>query len=96
VTHYSASKGGVIAFTKALAREVARENVLVNAIAPGPIATELNAPYMDEWRDRIHQLPIDRMGESDEVAPTAVFLASDDATYYVGQTLGPNGGDVML
>jgi 3-oxoacyl-[acyl-carrier protein] reductase len=96
VTHYSASKGGVIAFTKALAREVARDNVLVNAIAPGPIATELNAPYMEEWRDRIHQLPIDRMGEPDEVAPTAVFLASDDATYYVGQTLGPNGGDVML
>lgn len=96
VTHYSASKGGVIAFTKALAREVARDNVLVNAIAPGPIATELNAPYMEEWRDRIHQLPIDRMGEADEVAPTAVFLASDDATYYVGQTLGPNGGDVML
>jgi 3-oxoacyl-[acyl-carrier protein] reductase len=96
VAHYSASKGGVIAFTKALAREVAKDNVLVNAIAPGPIATELNAPYMEEWKDRIHQLPIDRMGEADEVAPTAVFLASDDASYYVGQTLGPNGGDVML
>jgi 3-oxoacyl-[acyl-carrier protein] reductase len=96
LTHYSASKGGVIAFTKALAREVVRDNVLVNAIAPGPIATELNAPYMEDWSQRIDQVPSGRMGRPDEVAPTAVFLASEDATYYVGQTLGPNGGDVML
>jgi 3-oxoacyl-[acyl-carrier protein] reductase len=96
ITHYSASKGGVIAFTKALAREVVKDNVLVNAIAPGPIATDLNAPYMDDWSQKIDQVPIGRMGRPDEVAPTAVFLASEDATYYVGQTLGPNGGDVML
>jgi 3-oxoacyl-[acyl-carrier protein] reductase len=97
VAHYSASKGGVIAFTKALAREVATRNVLVNAIAPGPILTDLLASETEEWKAaKLADLPIGRFGEVREVAPTAVFLASDDATYYVGQTLGPNGGDVML
>jgi 3-oxoacyl-[acyl-carrier protein] reductase len=97
VAHYSASKGGVIAFTKALAREVATRNVLVNAIAPGPILTDLLASETEEWKAaKLAELPIGRFGEVHEVAPTAVLLASDDATYYVGQTLGPNGGDVML
>jgi 3-oxoacyl-[acyl-carrier protein] reductase len=51
----------------------------------------------DEWRDKkLAEMPIGRFGQAFEVAPTAVFLASDDSTYYVGQTLGPNGGDVML
>ena len=97
LTHYSASKGGVIAFTKALAREAAPRGVLVNAIAPGPIKTGIMPPG-DEAEDRAREaaLPIGRFGEVDEVAPTAVFLASDDASYYAGQTLGPNGGDVML
>ncbi len=97
VAHYSASKGGVIAFTKALAREVATRNILVNAIAPGPILTDLLASETEEWKTaKLAELPIGRFGEVREVVPTAVFLASDDATYYVGQTLGPNGGDVML
>lgn len=97
VAHYSASKGGVIAFTKALAREVATRNVLVNAIAPGPILTDLLASETEEWKAaKLAELPIGRFGEVREVVPTAVFLASEDATYYVGQTLGPNGGDVML
>jgi 3-oxoacyl-[acyl-carrier protein] reductase len=97
VAHYSASKGGVIAFTKALAREVATRNVLVNAIAPGPIVTDLLRSETEEWKAaKLAELPIGRFGEVSEVAPTAVFLASDDASYYVGQTLGPNGGDVML
>ena len=97
VAHYSASKGGVIAFTKALARELATRNVLVNAIAPGPILTDLLASETQAWKSaKLAELPIGRFGEVSEVAPTAVFLASDDATYYVGQTLGPNGGDVMM
>jgi 3-oxoacyl-[acyl-carrier protein] reductase len=97
VAHYSASKGGVIAFTKALAREVSTRNVLVNAIAPGPVLTDLLASETEEWKAaKLAELPIGRFGEVREVAPTAVFLASDDATYYVGQTLGPNGGDVMM
>ncbi len=97
VAHYCASKGGVIAFTKALAREVATRNVLVNGIAPGPILTDLLASETEEWKSaKLAELPIGRFGEVQEVAPTAVFLASDDASYYVGQILGPNGGDVML
>jgi len=94
---YIGSKGGVIAFTKALAREVATRNVLVNGIAPGPILTDLLASETEEWKAaKLAELPIGRFGEVREVVPTAVFLASDDASYYVGQILGPNGGDVML
>jgi 3-oxoacyl-[acyl-carrier protein] reductase len=97
LTHYSASKGGVISFTKALAREVAARGVLVNAIAPGPVSTGIMPPESEELEEaRKAALPIRRFGEVHEVAPTAVFLASDDSSYYVGQTLGPNGGDVML
>jgi 3-oxoacyl-[acyl-carrier protein] reductase len=97
MVHYSASKGGVLAFTKALAREVSAKGVRVNAIAPGPILTDMMKEETDEWRDKkLGELPIGRFGQAHEVAPTAVFLASDDSTYYVGQTLGPNGGDVML
>lgn len=97
VAHYSASKGGVIAFTKSLARELSTRNVLVNAIAPGPIITDLLKSETDEWKAaKLAELPIGRFGEVSEVVPTAIFLASDDASYYVGQTLGPNGGDVML
>ncbi len=97
VSHYSASKGAVIAFTKAVAREVAGRGVLVNAIAPGPIQTPLLDGESEQWRSaKLAELPIGRFGEVDEVVPTALLLASDDGSYYVGQTLGPNGGDVML
>lgn len=97
VVHYSASKGGVIAFTKALAREVAARGVLVNAIAPGPIQTPMLEGETEEWRrGKLAELPIGRFGTVDEVTPTAILLASADGDYYVGQTLGPNGGDVML
>lgn len=97
LAHYSASKGGVIAFTKALAREVAARGVLVNAVAPGPISTGIMPSESEEQEEALKAaLPIRRFGAVKEVAPTVVFLASDDASYYVGQTLGPNGGDVML
>jgi 3-oxoacyl-[acyl-carrier protein] reductase len=95
--HYSASKAGVIGFTKALAREVSSRGVLVNAIAPGPIETPLLENETEAWRSaKLAELPIGRFGRVDEVTPTAVLLASDEGSYYVGQTLGPNGGDVML
>jgi 3-oxoacyl-[acyl-carrier protein] reductase len=69
----------------------------VNAIAPGPIVTPLLESETEEWRTaKLAELPIRRFGEVREVTPTAVLLASDDGSYYVGQTLGPNGGDVML
>ncbi len=95
--HYSASKAGVIGMTKALAREVSVRGVLVNAIAPGPIETPLLESETEEWRSgKLAELPIGRFGRVEEVTPTAVLLASADGSYYVGQTLGPNGGDVML
>jgi 3-oxoacyl-[acyl-carrier protein] reductase len=97
MVHYSASKAGVIGLTKALAREVSSQGIQVNAIAPGPILTEMMAEETEEWAARkLAELPMGRFGEAHEVAPTAVFLASDDSSYYVGQTLCPNGGDVML
>ncbi|MDQ1749358.1 MAG: 3-oxoacyl-[acyl-carrier protein] reductase [Pseudonocardiales bacterium] len=97
MVHYSASKAGVIGFTKALAREVSTRGIRVNAIAPGPILTDMMAEETEEWAARkLAELPIGRFGQAHEVAPTAVFLASDDSSYYVGQTLCPNGGDVML
>jgi 3-oxoacyl-[acyl-carrier protein] reductase len=97
VAHYSASKAGVIGLTKALAREVSGRGVLVNAIAPGPIQTPLLDGETEEWRSaKLAELPIGRFGTVDEVTPTAVLLASSGGSYYVGQTLGPNGGDVML
>jgi 3-oxoacyl-[acyl-carrier protein] reductase len=94
--HYSASKGGVLAFTRALAREVARDGVLVNAIAPGPTETAMQDQTPPEWRAwKEGELPLGRFATIEEVAASAVFLASDAATNYVGQTLGPNSGDVM-
>src|SRR5947209_20617333 len=94
--HYAAAKAGIIGFTKSLAREVAARGVLVNCIAPGPIATGIvpETPG-NPGRDYISPLPIPRVGQVDEVAPTALFLASDASSYYCGQTLCPNGGDVM-
>lgn len=95
--HYSAAKAGIIGFTKSLAREVGTRGVLVNCIAPGPINTGIVPQTPGEpVVDYINPLPLKRVGEPDEVAPTAVFLASAASSYYTGQTLGPNGGDVML
>jgi 3-oxoacyl-[acyl-carrier protein] reductase len=97
VGHYAASKAGVIGLTKSLAREVSPRGVLINAIAPGPIETPLLDSETEEWRSaKLAELPIGRFGTVDEVTPTAVLLASAEGSYYVGQTLGPNGGDVML
>jgi len=95
LVHYSAAKGGVVAFTRALAREVSPE-VRVNAVAPGPVETALLDDITEEWRqDKQAGLPMDRLGQVDDIVPTVVFLASDDAAYYTGQTLSPDGGDAM-
>jgi len=99
LTHYSASKAGIIAFTKSLAQEVAQEGIRVNAIAPGPLQTDMTKPFMDNtnWvQNKKESVALGRLGTTDEVAPTVVFLASSDASIYVGQTLLPNGGGVML
>ncbi len=97
LTHYSAAKAGIIGLTKALAREVSARGVRVNAVAPGPINTPLVLGLSEAWRDaKRAQLPLGRFGEPEDIAETVAFLASPAARIYVGQTLGPNSGDVML
>lgn len=94
---YTAAKGGVIAFTRSLAREVAREGVLVNCVAPGPIETEMSIGISEESKkNKLRGVPLGRFGRPEEVAGAVVFLASSDSSYFTGQTLGPNGGDAML
>jgi 3-oxoacyl-[acyl-carrier protein] reductase len=97
LSHYSAAKAGVIALSKALALETAPANVLVNCIAPGPIATPLVEGISESWKTaKRAELPLGRFGTPAEVAPTALLLASDPGgNLFVGQTLGPNSGDVM-
>jgi len=97
LSHYSAAKAGVVGLTKALALETAADNVLVNSIAPGPIETPLVEGISEDWKTaKRAQLPLGRFGTTAEVAPTALLLASDPGgNLFVGQTLGPNSGDVM-
>jgi 3-oxoacyl-[acyl-carrier protein] reductase len=97
LVHYSAAKAGIIGLTKALAREVSSQGVRVNAVAPGPINTPLVRSLSPDWqRAKAGQLPLGRFGEPEEVASTVAFLCSPAASLFVGQTLGPNSGDVML
>lgn len=95
--HYAAAKAGIIGLTKSLAREVSARGVRVNAVAPGPIATDLVMALSEDWRrHKTAELPLGRFGQPEDVAETVAFLASPAAQIYVGQTLGPNSGDVML
>lgn len=97
LAHYCAAKAGVVGFTRALAYEGAPHNVMVNAIAPGPVDTELLRNHSREWLEmKKAQLPVGRFGHVSEIAPTALLLASSAGAFYAGQTLSPNGGDVML
>lgn len=97
LVHYSAAKAGIIGLTKALAREVSAQGVRVNAVAPGPINTPLVRRLSADWqRAKAAELPLGRFGEPEEVAATVAFLCSPAASLFVGQTLGPNSGDVML
>lgn len=97
LVHYSGAKAAIIGMTKALAREVSARGVRVNAVAPGPINTPLVMAISEDWRKaKKAELPLGRFGEPEEVASTVSFLASDEAALFVGQTLGPNSGDVML
>ena len=95
--HYSAAKSAIIGLTKSLAREVSALGVRVNAVAPGPINTPLVRAISEQWRKaKAAQLPLGRFGEPEEVAAAVAFLCSDEASLFVGQTIGPNSGDVML
>jgi 3-oxoacyl-[acyl-carrier protein] reductase len=96
LVHYSAAKAGVHGLTKALAREVARHGITVNAIAPGPVDTEILAGIDDETMAGIlAEIPLGRLGRVEEIAPTAVLLASDEGSYYTGSVLNVSGGHVM-
>lgn len=97
LAHYAAAKAGMIGMTKSLAREVSAQGVRVNAVAPGPINTPLVRNLSAEWqRAKAAELPLGRFGEPEEVANTVAFLCSPQSSLFVGQTLGPNSGDVML
>ncbi len=97
MAHYAAAKAGVIGFTRSLAYEVAKDGITVNAICPGPVDTALYRGIPEAWRrNKMAEMPIGRPGTVDEIAPTAVLLASDDGSFYIGATLNPNGGDVMI
>jgi 3-oxoacyl-[acyl-carrier protein] reductase len=97
LVHYSAAKAGIIGLTKALAREVSAQGIRVNAVAPGPINTPLVRSLSQDWqRAKAAELPLGRFGEPDEVADAVAFLCSPQSSLFVGQTLGPNSGDVML
>jgi 3-oxoacyl-[acyl-carrier protein] reductase len=96
ITTYCAAKGGILSFTRSLAFEAGPHGVLVNAIAPGPIETDLTAKRGPEWKARISaSLPLGRLGFPEEIAATAVLLAGPGGTYYCGACLSPNGGDIM-
>jgi 2-hydroxycyclohexanecarboxyl-CoA dehydrogenase len=97
---YSATKGGVIAFSKTLAREVARHGIRVNCVCPGPTDTALLA-QVGAYSQKLYEglaraIPMRRIGEPDEIAAVVAFLASDDARYVTGQTLSVDGGLTMI
>ncbi|MGR3496163.1 SDR family NAD(P)-dependent oxidoreductase [Citreimonas sp.] len=97
LAHYAGAKAAIIGMTKSLAREVSAKGVRVNAVAPGPVNTPLVAALSEDWKTaKKAELPLGRFGEPAEIGGVVSFLCSDDAALFVGQTLGPNSGDVML
>ncbi|MBI5669005.1 MAG: 3-oxoacyl-[acyl-carrier-protein] reductase [Chloroflexi bacterium] len=95
-TNYSASKAGIIGFTKALAREVASRNVTVNAVAPGFVLTDLTKDLPEELTKQLNQLiPLGRWGTVEDIARAVAFLVSEDAAYITGHVLNVDGGMAM-
>lgn len=95
-SNYSASKAGIIGFTKSLAKELGSRNILVNAVAPGFIETQMTAVLKDETKDDIAKsIPLRRMGNTKDVANVVKFLSSDDSSYITGQVINVDGGMLM-
>jgi NAD(P)-dependent dehydrogenase (short-subunit alcohol dehydrogenase family) len=94
---YSATKGAIVAFTRSLAMQLVEKRIRVNGVAPGPIWTPLIPATFEA--DKVatfgSDVPMGRAGEPAEVAPAYVFLASNDASYFTGQVLHPNGGEII-
>ena len=95
-TNYSASKAGIIGFTKSVAKELASRNIRANAVAPGFIETDMTAVLPDAVKENIHnQIPLKRMGTAKEVANLIYFLGSEESSYITGQVINIDGGMVM-
>lgn len=95
-TNYSASKAGIIGFTKSLAKEIASRNILVNAVAPGFIETNMTDVLKDDVKQEIAKnIPLKRMGTTQDVANVVKFLASDNSSYITGQVINVDGGMLM-
>ena len=93
---YCMAKAAIVGFTRALAREAAPRGVLVNAVAPGPITTDLTAARGPAWNAAMAAgLPVRRMGTPEDIAATILLLAGPGGAFYAGACLSPNGGDVM-
>lgn len=94
---YSSTKGAIVAFTRSLSQSLVEKGIRVNAVAPGPIWTPLiPSTFPPEKVESFgKQVPMQRAGQPEEVAPSYVFLASDDSSYFAGQVLHPNGGNVV-
>jgi 3-oxoacyl-[acyl-carrier protein] reductase len=94
---YSAAKAGLIGLTRSLAREFGPRGIRVNAVAPGPVATDMTEDLLasEEGRRRLRDLPLGRFGRPDEVADAVVFLLSDASSLFLGQTINPNSGGYM-
>jgi 3-oxoacyl-[acyl-carrier protein] reductase len=95
--NYAASKGGLLAMTKSMARELASRNILVNSITPGYIETEMTHGLSDEIKKGLmDQIPLGKLGKGSDIAQGALFLASEGSSYMTGQTLAINGGMSMI
>lgn len=95
-TNYSASKAGIIGFTKSLAKEVASRNIRVNAVAPGFIETNMTDVLKDDIKEEISKnIPLKRMGTADDVANAVKFLVSEESSYITGQVIQVDGGMLM-
>lgn len=91
--HYSAAKGGILAFTRSVAKEVIAQGIRVNAVAPGYIETPMASAMTGAMRQMaLARTPLGRLGTAEEVAAAVLFLASDQASFFVGQSISPNGG----
>jgi len=95
-TNYSAAKAGILGFSKSLAREVGSRGITVNAVAPGFIDTDMTRALSDDTKDALlSQIPLNRLGQAEEIASAVAFLASEEASYITGETINVNGGMYM-